>query len=329
MKYFLIVNPKSGDQSYNKKIKAVISYFHKKKLHLDVKFTQYPGHAAEMAGEYCKKDYDVIIGAGGDGTINEVLNGMIGSDKKLAILPWGTGNVFAGDMNFPRGLKKICNMIRKGRSMKLDAGKCDGRYFLLMCSAGFDAYTLKQLKDRSLKKSMGIFAYFISALKAFLKYRYPEIEVTFPDGRKDRGSFILISNIRRYGTYFTFMPKASPDDGLLDVFVFRETGRWNTLKMALRFLLIAAGWIEPRNRVLFMRKHGIYQAKSLALDSYSGVYTQIDGELSQFLPVEISIVPQAVSIILPPKTIRKFKNKKKRKGIIKRMTAGLNRRRLL
>jgi diacylglycerol kinase (ATP) len=311
MKYLLIVNPMSGDRSGLKKIRFVTRYFARKGDKIEVRLTEYPGHAAEIAGECCDKDFDFIIGAGGDGTINEVLNGLIGKFQKLAILPWGTGNVFAREMNFPIRLKSACKMIRKGKSIRLDAGRSNGHYFLLMAGAGFDAYSLRQLGG-DLKKNLGIFAYAVGVLKAFSRYRYPEIEVTLGNGEKDKGSFVLVSNTSRYGAFFSFSPKALSTDGLLDVFVFRETGTWSTLKMLTRLLMEAIGWLNPAKRTPFLKKIGSYKTSSLTITSSDRVLTQLDGELSAPLPSQIEIHPKAVEIILPGKTVKRYKKKKKK-----------------
>jgi len=306
MKYILIVNPQSGRGNIPGRIEAVVRYFKRHGHEIDVRLTDGPGHAVELAREACGADYDVIIGGGGDGTINEVLNGMTGGDTPLGILPWGTGNVFAAEMGLPTRLRAACRLIRRGGTARLDVGVCGGRRFLLMVGAGVDAYSLKQLDGQLLKRRLGRFAYAVAALKAIARYRFPEIDVVLSDGRRDRGSFILVSNTSRYGNFFSFTPEASPSDGKLDVFVFRETGRWNTMLLGLRYLfLYLVGGKRPALPI-GLERHRIYRVEGLSLSSTKPVMIQSDGELQGSLPVDIRIISRAVRIILPRRAVRKF-----------------------
>jgi diacylglycerol kinase (ATP) len=307
MKYLLIVNPVSGSGSARREVAAVEKAFRKRGHRIDVRFTRGPGHAEALAREGAAADYDVIIGGGGDGTINEVLNGMSGSGKKLAIIPWGTGNVFATEMRFPRRIGAVCKMIMKGESESLDLGVANGRSFLLMVGAGVDAYSLRELKGQGLKRRLGALAYAVAAIGAFTRYRYPEIRVETAEGKVDSGSFILVSNTRIYGDVFSFTPAASPMDGLLDVFVFRETGRWATVILALRYL--GRSLVNPNiaRTPLGLKQSRIYRTTRLSLSSAKRVDSQIDGELGGELPLEVSILPRAVNLILPRRAMRKYR----------------------
>jgi diacylglycerol kinase (ATP) len=307
MKYLLIVNPVSGSGLARRQVESVEKAFEKRGQSIDVRFTEGPGHAEALAREGAASDYDVIIGGGGDGTINEVLNGMSGSEKRLAIIPWGTGNVFATEMRFPRRIGALCKMIIKGESERLDLGVANGRKFLLMVGAGVDAYSLKELKGQGLKRRLGALAYAIAGIGAFTRYRYPEIRIATAEGKVDAGSFVLVSNTRIYGDVFSFTPAASPMDGLLDVFVFRETGRWNTIVLALRYL--GRSLINPNiaRTPLGLRQSRIYRTTRLTLSSSKRVDSQVDGELGGELPLEISALPRAVNLIMPRRAMRKYR----------------------
>ena len=120
MKYLLIVNPKSGKGTAPERVDAVVRYFRRHGHEVDVRLTNRPGHAVDIAAAACSSGYHAIVGCGGDGTINEVLNGMTGSNCLLGILPWGTGNVFAAEMGLPTRLRAACRLIRKGSSARFD-----------------------------------------------------------------------------------------------------------------------------------------------------------------------------------------------------------------
>jgi diacylglycerol kinase (ATP) len=307
MRYLLIANPVSGRGSAGWEVEAVLRFFRKRGHVIDLRFTERSGHAEEMAREAAAADYDVIIVGGGDGTINEAINGIAGSPKKLAIIPWGTGNVFATEMRFPGNILSVCRLIDQGDSEALDLGICNGRRFLLMAGVGVDAYSLRQLEGQGLKRRLGVIAYAIAGIRAFTRYRYPNVEVELKDGRRDSGSFVLVSNTSLYGDIFSFTPNASPLDGKLDVFVFRETGRWSTLVLALRYL--ARALVNPDLSIppLGLQRSRIYRADGVRLFSARPAYSQIDGELGSRLPLEISVAPKAVQLIVPKRRLRRYR----------------------
>ena len=301
-KILLIINPNSGQGK--KDIGIIRKYFTKKKCQLDIIHTEYKGHAAEISKKYSSDDtYDVIVGAGGDGTINEVITGLIGSDKKIGIIPWGTGNVFAREMNIPLKTKKACKVILKGKPVKIDIGRSNSGYFFLMCSAGFDAYTIKHTESLKIKKIFGKFTYIIGGIKAVLKYNYPLINVEFDDGSTEIGVFILISNTARYGSYFTISPDATPVDGFFDVYIYRLPGKFNLLKLLFQIILNA---FTGTNKKIIL-KEGMYKkARKLVLKSESNVLSQLDGDIHDLLPLKINLIPQAVNIVLPKKITGKL-----------------------
>ncbi len=177
-----------------------------------------------------------------------------------------------------------------------------------MVGAGFDAYSLKQLEGQGgLKRRLGVIAYVVAGLRAFARYRYPAIEVELADGRSDSGSFVIVSNTSRYGDFFSFTPGATPLDGLLDVFVFREAGRWSTLVLALRYL--ARFIVDPSlpDPPPWLQRSRIYRTAGLRLSSESAVLTQVDGELGRRLPLEFSVLPRAVQLILPRRRLRRLR----------------------
>ena len=306
--YLLIINPNSGQGKYKKHLEIIKKYFLRNNVNLDICFTEYKGHATEIAKEAsCSDKYSVIIGAGGDGTINEVLTGMIDSNKTMAILPWGTGNVFAREMNIPFNPKKACKLILKNKSIKIDIAKCNNNYFFLMCSCGFDAYSIKHTEELKIKKIFGKISYIIGGLKAFARYKFPEIEVELDNGIKDKGTYVLVSNTSKYAIYFSITPYAIPFDGLLDVYIFKETGKFNFFKL-LGQLIISAFVRDPKKRnTIFLRKEAFYRSKSIIISSKEKVITQIDGDLYENLPLNIQIIPQALNFILPAKIVKKYR----------------------
>ncbi len=313
MRFLLIANPVSGDARTEAKLKVALAYFAERGDEVELRFTEGPGHATSIAREGVAAGYDVIIGAGGDGTINEVLNGMVGGGSRLGILPWGTGNVFAKEMRISGRIKKQCRLIRKGKAISLDCGRCGPKHFLLMASAGFDAYALAQSSRSSMKSRFGVSAYLFAALGAFSRYKYPEIGLRLDDGTRDSGTFVLVSNTRLYGSFFIFNPEADPTDGLLDVFVFRESGPWALFKLvfrlALRAFLRGVKLPDPYRTL----DHGRYRARRIELEPRSEVAMQIDGDVVSGIGMSFEAVPDALKVILPRKTRRRLKKNRKRR----------------
>lgn len=307
MRYLLIANPISGLGRAKTQTDYVVSWFKAHGQEIDLALTGGPGDAEVLARAARSRGYDVIIAGGGDGTINEVLNGMVGGGQRLAVIPWGTGNVFATEMGFPRRLGAVCRMILQGQTEALDLGIIEGRLFLLMVGAGFDAYSLKQLEGQGLKRRLGVLAYALAALRAFTRYSFPQIDLEFEDGRRDSGSFVLVSNTSRYGDIFSFTPRATPLDGLLDVFVFREKGRWQTIFLVLRYLLRFLAYTNLAAPPLGLQRTRIYRTTGVRLCSSRSVYTQVDGELDRGLPLSIRVLPGAIDLIIPARKARHFR----------------------
>lgn len=294
MRYLLIVNPVSGGGHHLPRLAKALRYFHKKGDEVVVRRTKAPGEGTALARDL-GPGFDAVIAAGGDGTIHEVIGGLAGTGIPLGILPWGTGNVFAKEMGLPRRVKALCRVVRRGRGLAVDLGLADGRPFLLMASVGFDAYALGRM-GRTLKRLWGLGAYAWAGVKALARYHHPGIEVVL-DGTTDRGSFVLISNTRLYGAFFVFLPWADPTDGYLDVFVFRDTGRWKFLGMVAQLLWHSLS--RSKAPLGFLSRHGVHRVKSLKiLGGYERPF-QVDGD---FLPggaVTIGILPQALNVFLP------------------------------
>jgi YegS/Rv2252/BmrU family lipid kinase len=269
-----------------------------------VQYTQVPGDARRFAHEAIN-EFDAVIGAGGDGTIHELIAALAGTGMPFGIVPWGTGNVFAREMKFPRRIRALGKIIRQGRAYNLDLGMADGLPFLLMASIGIDAYALARVPSGPFKRRWGLLSYALSAVQAFIFFHHPKISVQFDEGFHDSGSYILVSNTRLYGAFFVFHPRAQPADGLLDVLVFRTPGRWSFL-----WLVISLAWHSFWHRrsphpALALRAHGIYQTKGLTIQPNQAPF-QADGDV---LPMvhRIEIAPASLRMLLPKKALRRLK----------------------
>jgi YegS/Rv2252/BmrU family lipid kinase len=265
-----------------------------------LKATTAPGDAQRLAAEAVGEGFDLIVAAGGDGTVNEVLNGLgdapDGFERaRLGVLPLGTVNVFARELQIPLGIERAWEVLRRGRETRIDLPRvefsADGvrrkKYFAQLAGAGFDARTV-ELVNWSHKKKIGPLAYAIAGLKA-LRERQPKITVRV-DGREVGGELVLIGNGRFYGGPFGIFPGADLRDGLLDVCVFPRVN-WRTLLRCLPGLLA--------RRRLPERVVQRVRAATFELAGETTAAFELDGEWAGRLPAAFSVERARLRVVVP------------------------------
>ncbi|HEX8311836.1 MAG TPA: diacylglycerol kinase family protein, partial [Chthoniobacteraceae bacterium] len=186
-----------------------------------IQTTSAPGDARAIAAWAVEKGYRTVVAAGGDGTINEVVNGLAGSEVALGILPVGTMNVFAAELGLPSDLQEAWKVIRARHLRKIDLARANSQYFVQLAGVGLDAQVV-QATSWEFKKNFGPLSYLVSAAQIAAR-KPPKLVVTGEDGVRE-GSFVLIGNGRFYGGPFPFFKDAKIDDGKLDVLIFKNLG---------------------------------------------------------------------------------------------------------
>lgn len=265
-----------------------------------LKLTWAPGTARTLAAEAVREGFTTIVAAGGDGTVNEVLNG-IGDvpdgfkQARLGVLPLGTVNVFAKEVGIPIRLPRAWDIVRRGGESTIDlpfaefcsAGVRQRRYFAQLAGAGLDARAI-ELIDWPLKKKIGSLAYVVAGFKAWGE-ELPSITAT--DGNVSAaGQLVLIGNGRFYGGRLPFFPEADSRDGLLDVCVFREVS-WGMLALA--------GWGLLTRQ--FRNREGVtcFKAGTLQLTSASPASFELEGDAAGRLPMTCGVEPRRLRIVTP------------------------------
>ena len=175
-----IKSKRKANLSSREVAKKVQTYLLKHNITSEICLTEYSGHATELAASTEKKNYDLVIAIGGDGTINEVINGLVKTDLPLAVIPSGTANVFSLEFDIPENIEKACEQIIKGNCQRIDLGKVGDKYFACMAGIGFDAYVIKHA-DKTLKKNWGPLSYVIVACKEFFTYKFSKIKIKVDD----------------------------------------------------------------------------------------------------------------------------------------------------
>jgi diacylglycerol kinase (ATP) len=255
--------------------------------------TQRAGDARLLALRAVQEGFSIIVAAGGDGTINEVVNGMGMSGAALGILPLGTVNVFAQELCIPRRIDAAWHVIQAGTRRTIDLARAEAgattRYFVQLAGVGFDAQAVRDA-SWELKKKIGPLSYVWAGIKT-LGTTLARVEVSVNgSGPRASGAAVLVGNGRFYGGPFALFPKARLDDGLLDVCVFENCGYWDMLRYGqgiLRGAHIDLGDVE------------YFQVERLVCNAPQTTPFQLDGEDSGDAPVTFSILPRALQVIVP------------------------------
>jgi diacylglycerol kinase (ATP) len=254
-----------------------------------------PQTAAAIVREHIARGAGMIVAAGGDGTINEVAEGMIHSPVPLAILPGGTANVLANEMRLPRGLKLAAEGLATLEPRRISVGHvtCDGgrvsRHFLLMAGIGLDAHIVYHV-SAALKSRTGKFAYWVAGW-SLVGRRLPQMRVE-TGGATRECSFALLSKVRNYGGDFEIARSVSLLDDEFEAVLFE--GRTST-RYVKYFLGMALKRLEGMKGVTVLRTACV----KLSCPEDARIYVQIDGEYAGHLPAEVRSVPDALTLMVP------------------------------
>jgi YegS/Rv2252/BmrU family lipid kinase len=253
------------------------------------------GHAVALAEQAAQEGCGTMVAAGGDGTINEVVNGLMrvpaDARPRLGVVPLGTANVYARELGLPLSVDAAWRVIAAGHERRVDVGVAaaggEQRYFAQLAGAGFDALAIAAL-DMRLKKKINWLSYVISGFRTVAR-GLPRLMVTAGD-RRCEGCFVFIGNGRFYGGSYRMFPEARLDDGMLEVCVF-EGGR---VLDVLRYLPRVLAASHPR-----LADVRYFRAKQVRVESLQPVPTELDGELWKNCPAEFSVELGALRVVAP------------------------------
>jgi diacylglycerol kinase (ATP) len=287
MRIKLIANPVSGGDA-RPRIQRAVAELQKLGAEVDPYLTAGSGDARVVAAKAVAEGFDRIVAAGGDGTLNEVVNGAADSEVPIAFLPFGTVNVFALEAGIPKQLEQACALAVHGLSRRITLGKINGDLFLLMASAGWDAEVVAAVRS-GLKRLIGRLAYAVSALETLLRRGPVPLELITHEGKHLTGYGAVVSNCRYYGGRYMVTPGASMLRNDLEVCLLREGGRLAIVKFAAALLL---------KRPLMPPLVEFYTITSAMLQGQN-IAVQVDGDSRGTLPAKIEVVPEAVAMVLP------------------------------
>lgn len=291
MRLKIIVNPSAGRFKNSLHLRKLQKYLRNRGVTNHIVFTREPGDAIKAARKVSDEGYDAVAICGGDGTLREVIAGVIGKNIPIGIIPLGTGNVIAADLGIPKDPFKACDLIIRGRTRKIDVGKNGDSYFMIAAGAGYDCEVVAQV-DLQIKQKVGRLAYIASAIKLLRKYKPIrfKVESDIFNGTI-KAIAIVVANSPRYGGYFSLKKEAKIDDGLLDVIVIKGRGWFDILRIFTRVLVKSK--LTPYDIFTF-------RSKKVRLESErEGVSFHNDSDVAGELPQSFEVIEEGVSIYIP------------------------------
>lgn len=287
MRVQLIANPIAG-RNAESVIAQAERCFASHGVEVDLCLTRGGGDAERFAAQGADRGFDRLVVAGGDGTVNEAVNGMTVDSPPLAVLPVGTTNVLALEAALPWRIDLACAVALHGTPTAIHLGVAGERRFVLMAGIGFDAAVVRDV-DLNLKRRFGKGAYLASAWLGWLRLQEMPVQIIAEGGEVHHGYGAIISNARSYGGKFTLTPGASLSADCLDACIILRPGRL-ALLMAGVALLSGSPLAHP---------WGV-QVKSRSFEVYGdGVPVQIDGDSAGELPRTFAMNPFSVRLMLP------------------------------
>jgi YegS/Rv2252/BmrU family lipid kinase len=300
LKTELIVNLTAGGGKPHKHLNTVLKYLKENGLNFKVCITSHQGEAAELAQKAADNGAELIVSVGGDGTVNEIVNGIMKSknDPSLGIIPLGWANDFIKSTDIPSDIIEACKILVRGKIKKIDIGVVNSQiYFANICGVGFDAEVAllaNQMKSKHPNlRILSAFVYVFATVKKLLSpFSYHDVKIKF-DGQEIHSKilFIAISNGKIYGGRFKITPEAILDDGLLEICLVEEMGRFKYLSIIPK---VFKGTHASIKGIKF------YRAKEVVIESSEPVLAQVSGEVIEGQKnYIITLLPKSLKLIVP------------------------------
>lgn len=295
MKHLFIINPAAGKGKTLELVPHIQEIFNNRNEEYVIEVTREAGHAVEIAKSYSRSEDYRIYSVGGDGTLNEVLNGMAESSSSLAVIPSGSGNDFIKNIySFNEG-ENLVELLKKtidGQEKSIDVGRLNDRYFLSISSVGFDAEVVhNSIKLKKIPFISGKTAYILGILMTVFKYNSHNLTIEV-DGKVIREDSLLtaVANGKYYGGGMKVAPDAEIDDGLFTICVIKRVSKPRILRLFPRVINGTHGEIKE---VAF------YRGAEVKINCNKTIAFNIDGELRYGSEANFELKKAAIKIVLP------------------------------
>lgn len=299
MKLLIIGNPIAGGGKARPRIEELVRRLTAAGHQVEARLTTKAGDAKLWAGQV-PADVDRLIVAGGDGTLNEVLNGLVDPGRTPIVqMPVGTANVLVRELKLPWRPEGVAKLVEAGRVMRVDLceargllkGDHDGpwRRFLVVMSSGFDSMVIEDIHNTR-KGKLGFFGYMRPIMRTMWRYSAPKICVRVDGGEEIEGAMVVIANASNYAGLFCVADKACMDSGVLDVCVLPHGSVPSLMWYAF------AAWRRKLSRVPGVR---CVQGTHVTIGCDAELPVELDGEWFGVTPVEVRLTPRVVPIVVP------------------------------
>jgi YegS/Rv2252/BmrU family lipid kinase len=291
MKYLFILNPISGPANrVHDIVDQIDSQFKSSDHQYEFAFTTGPADATKIASQATSEDFDFIVAAGGDGTVNEVASALIHAEQSLGIIPLGSGNGIARSMHIPLKLKRSIDFLLNPVVQTIDVGKVNQTYFIGVCGIGYDARIGQKFQEFGAR---GPVPYFIIGMREFLNYEPEPIRLRFNQETLTVEPFVVaIANTHQYGNGAIIAPQANPQDGMLDLCIIDSVSLRKAIQLSYRLF---NGTIDRSDR------YHHYQTNALQIE-FSSVESVLhtDGEPHKCTnTIDIRLIPKALNVCAP------------------------------
>ncbi|WP_027399268.1 YegS/Rv2252/BmrU family lipid kinase [Anaerovorax odorimutans] len=288
-KVLLFYNPNAGNGLFKNNLDLIVENFQKKGMLVIPVRADRMGILDEILKEINVDEYRKIIAAGGDGTINVVVNSMINNniDLPLAIFPAGTANDFAYYFEIPHTIEEMVKIALEENYTYADIGKVNDKHFINVAAMGF-LVDVSQKTDPNIKNTLGVISYYLKGVTEIPNLRPIPIKITSDEyTSEDRIFFMLVMNGRSAGGFKKIAPNAKINDGLLDVMLFKEMPIYEFAPLLFN---VMQGNHQANKNVVF------FQTSKLYIESDNNVGTDIDGEKGAEFPLDIKVLPDKIRI---------------------------------
>jgi len=282
-----ICNPVAGNGASKTTFEAMEALLRERGVEYTSVFTEYPGHARQLAREALAAGHACIVAVGGDGTVREVAEEMAGFSVPMGILPAGTGNDMARPLRIPQDPRAALDILQNGKTVRMDAAQVNGKLFFNVGGLGFDVDVLLNT-ERYKKNHRGMTAYILGLLSALIHLKQLHVRVTTPEGtRAYKAIMVVVCNGTHFGGGMNVAPLADTSDGLFDVCVAHDVNRFTLLFLLAKFI---------KGKHVGLRVIDYFKAAEVSVACTSEAPIQVDGEVVSSTPAAFRILPGALLV---------------------------------
>lgn len=288
----LIYNPTSGREEMRRRLPLILQRLEQGGIETSCHATEGKGDATHAASEAVKRNFDLVIAAGGDGTLNEVVNGLSIHENRptLGLLPMGTTNDFARALGIPRRWQNAVDLIVRRHSQPVDIGMADGKYFMNIAGGGFLTDLSYEVPSK-LKTMIGQLAYYIKGFEKITQFRPTNLKITAEGVGEFDGEFMLflIANTNSVAGFEKLAPQARTDDGMFDVVIMKKCNLAEMIRLAS---MAMRGEHLNDSHIIY------FQTNKLTVETTDRVQLNLDGELGGTLPCSFSVLPSHIRVMV-------------------------------